>query len=129
MSGAMGNMYLQVTGYIPTEPVMYMKYTGKSDSSVGVVVPTFADPIEIQASVQKVKTEVYEQLGLKMEKKYKAVYSAENILSNNSQPLPDKLEFHGRKWIVCGDLSEWFFFDGWTGVLVVAENDYDWSQQ
>lgn len=121
---AMGNLLKLALGVIPQVEISYVKFLGNTVSNIGVKVPSYGEGIVINGSVQRVKTEVYEQLGLKMEKNYKAVFVPVDIVGINYQVSPDKFTFYGRNWIVCGDLANWYNYDGWNVLLVVAERDY-----
>lgn len=121
---AMGNLLRLALGVIPPVKISYSKFMGNVVSEVGVKIPTYSQPLEINGSVQRVKTDVYEALGLKMEKNYKAVFVPADIVGINYQQSPDKFSFYGKDWIVCGDLANWYQYDGWNVLLVVAERDY-----
>lgn len=123
------NLLNLALSYLPSQKVLFKKFLGETQSEVYADVPRYSAGVEYTASVQRVKEDVYAQFGLKMQKKYKAIFISANAQGVNEIKSPDKFTFGGRDWIVQTDLSDWYELDGWRAVLVVAENNYEWSPQ
>lgn len=115
-------------GIIPPVSVVYNKYLGSTISEVGTEVPNYdTQGVEFAGSVQRVRTEIYEAMGLNFQKKYKVVFVPEDALSIADQKAPDKFTFYGKSWVIVGDVGNWYDYDGWNAILVVAEKDYQWK--
>lgn len=124
MSDAFGNLFAVAMSGIPTIAVSYSPYTGQTQSEVGTSINTYGTAQTFQASVQPVKQETFHKLGLQIGKKYKAVYMSANVRGVSEIKSPDKLVFGGKTWIMLTDLEDWFEYDGWRAIIVVAENEY-----
>ena len=112
------NLLKKALRIIPSEVYQYEQYTGEQANNLGIKVPTYASPIDIKGSVQSPENSLYEQMGLSLDKNYKIFYGSANIQGNESQPQPDRFIYNGKTYETVKN-SNWFNYDGWSGVLAV----------
>lgn len=106
---------------IPGESYEYLKYEGEQVNALGIKVPTYADAQTITSDsgiVQSPENSVYQQLGLSLDKNYKIFYGAVDIQGNEEQPQPDRFIYKDKTYETIRN-SNWFDYDGWSGVLAV----------
>jgi len=112
------NLLNKALKLIPPESFEYEQYTGQTTNSMGINVPTYALPVTVKGSVQSPENSLYEQMGLSLEKNYKIFYSSLDIKGNELQPQPDRFYYDGKTYETVKN-SNWFNYDGWSGVLAV----------
>ena len=118
------NVLLTAMRVIPPEPITYEKYIGTSVNSVGMDVPYYSQPIHTKASIQyHISEKMYQAYGLSLNKDYALVDIPANIIGSEGSKTPDRLTFHGKKWIVVKN-NNWFIYNGWVKLIVVAQKDY-----
>ena len=109
---------------IPPEPIKYEKYQGIITNQIGYDVAAYAEPIDTKASIQShISEKMYQAYGLDMNKNYRLVNIPAEIIGTAEQNSPDRLSFHGRRWIVIKS-NNWHEYNGWCKVIVVEEKDY-----
>lgn len=121
MSLLRGNLLKKALKLIPGESFQYLKYLGEQPNSFGVMIPTYADAVNIEPSngiVQSPDNSLYQQLGLDLEKNYKIFYASTAIKGNEAQPQPDRFIYNGKIFETVKN-TDWFNYDGWCGVLAV----------
>ena len=116
-----GNLFNLATTVIPPETAQYIEFKGNTVNEIGLSVPTYAEPVEIKASIQPVGDSSYKDLGLDFQKEYYTVYSNQRMHGLNEQSQPDKLYFHGKDFIV-QKTCYWNEYDGWGYVLAVRDD-------
>lgn len=118
------NILLTAFNVIPPESLSYEKFIGNTTNELGYDVPEYADPVITQGSIQQhISPNMYQAYGLSLNKDYALVNLPESVLGTEQQKTPDRLTFHGKKWIII-DNHNWYIYNGWCKVLVVAEKDY-----
>lgn len=116
------NLFNLASKVIPLEKIQYSHFTGDTINPIGISVPSYADSIDVNASVQPVGDETYKNLGLDFKKEYFTVYSDQRMYGINEQAHPDILQFHNKVWTVQKTLH-WDEYNGWGSVLVVKDDD------
>ena len=116
-----GNLFEIARSVIPTETAQYVQFLGDTVNVIGLSVPTYAEPVDIQASIQPLGDDAYKDLGLDFQKEYYTVYSSQRMHGLNEQAMPDKLRFHGKEFTV-QKTTYWNEYDGWGYVLVVKDD-------
>lgn len=114
------NLFKMATSVIPPETIQYEHFIGCVVNDIGIAVPTYAEPIQIKASVQAVGDDFYKDLGLDFQKEYYTVYSNQRMYGVNEQEQPDRLTFHGKTFTVHKN-THWEEYNGWGSVVVVKE--------
>lgn len=116
-----GNLFNIAISVIPPETAQYVQFTGETVNQIGLSVPSYAEPIDIEASIQPLGDTAYKDLGLDFQKEYYTVYSNQRMHGINEQKHPDKLKFHGKEFTV-QKTTYWNEYDGWGSVLVVKDD-------
>lgn len=119
-----GNLFNLATSVIPPETAQYVQFLGNTVNEIGLSIPSYAEPVEITASIQPVGDTAYKDLGLDFQKEYYYVYSNQRMHGLNEQTQPDKLNFHGKVFTV-QKTCYWNEYDGWGYVLVVKDDIQD----
>lgn len=114
------NLFNMATRVIPPETIKYKHFLGNTVNEIGLAVPTYAEAIDIKASVQAVGDDLYKDLGLDFQKEYYTVFSNQRMYGINEQAQPDILIFHGSTYMVHRN-THWDEYNGWGYVLVVKE--------
>nr|DAL93355.1 MAG TPA: Minor capsid protein [Caudoviricetes sp.] len=114
------NLLQIALGVIPPEKFLYYRFTGTAENEIGLNVPQFAAPVELEGSIQGVELNIYPELGLDFQKNYRLVYASANMKGIEEQDVPDRLEFYGLTWSVVKTVP-WINYNGWNGVLVVED--------
>ena len=117
------NLLNTALSVIPPVSFSYSRWIGKTTSEIGLEVPQYADPVEVEGHCQPTTNSMYASLGLDLEKNYKSFWIPSNVVSIDEQTNPDKITFGGSNWIVIKTV-DWFSYDGWTEVIAVKEKDY-----
>lgn len=112
------NLLLKALKLIPPETYQYEKFLGEQINSMGIKIPTYAEPVEVKGSVQSPENSLYEQMGLSLEKNYKIFYGSIDIKGNETQSQPDRFIYDGKIFETVKN-ANWFNYDGWCGVLAV----------
>ena len=116
-----GNLFNIASSVIPPEKAQYMQFTGNAVNAIGLCVPSYAEAIEIETSIQPVGDTAYKDLGLDFQKEYYYVYSNQRMHGLNEQAQPDRLHFHGKDFMV-QKTCYWNEYDGWGYVLAVRDD-------
>lgn len=122
MSLLRNNLLKKALKLIPPESYLYYEFLDETVNELGVSVPTYANPVSVSGSVQSPENSLYNQLGLSLDKNYKIFYGAISIKGNEVQPQPDRFLYDGKIYEVVKN-SNWFNYDGWSGVLAVELKD------
>lgn len=111
---------------IPKQRIIWRKFTGFDIDEQGLKINRYAEGVELTGSVQAVDRNIYDQLGLDQEKEYLAVYAPADIKGVAGQDAPDIVEFGGVVYKVVRNYP-WYFYDGWSGVVVVKADNGEFS--
>lgn len=98
--------------------VDYYKFTSRTLNSVGLYVSVYDTATPIRGSWQPVPRNLYEQLGLDLNKNYAMFYTTTDVRDVNRDVAGDKIHYQGRIWQVLS-ANDWIGQDGWTGVLSI----------
>ena len=121
----LNNVLLTAMTVIPPEPLSYEKYLGTTVNEIGMDVPAYAEPVQTKGSIQShVSERLYQAYGLDLNKDYALVDVPADIVGADDKKSPDRLTFHGKKWIVVKS-NNWYIYNGWVKLLVVAQKDYE----
>jgi hypothetical protein len=100
--------------------VNYFQYAGRTTNAGGVMLATYNAPIVItQGSVQAVKREKYDQLGLDFAKRYINWYVPNlDVVDLERDVSGDVIEVLGRRWQLIGS-NDWLGVDGWKSIMAI----------
>ena len=118
------NLLLTALTVIPPEEITFEKYQGVITNQIGYDISSYAAPVKTKGSIQShISERMYQAFGLDMNKNYRLVNIPAQIIGTAEQNSPDRLSFHGRKWIVVKS-NNWHIYNGWCKVIVVEDKDY-----
>lgn len=109
------NMALSV---IAPATVQYYAYVSRETNGIGLIVTTYADPVNVVGSLQPVPRALYQQLGLDLRKNYYMFYSSQAIADVTRDRTSDQLGFMDKRFQVDSS-NDWYAIDGWNGVLCI----------
>lgn len=98
--------------------VQYYNFLSRATNSIGQDVATYSGPVPIQASVQPVPRNLYEQYGLPFDRYYVNVYVPQSVLDVSRDVSGDALQYNGNYYQVLSK-TDWFQQDGWVAVLAI----------
>jgi hypothetical protein len=109
-------------GLIASQEVGYYKYVSRSLNSVGQYVSVFEPLDNIRGSFQPVPKNLYQILGLDLQKAYYNFYVSKNLLDLSRNITADQLSFNGKRFTV-ESATDWYVIDGWKALLCVYFKD------
>lgn len=112
------NLLNMALGSISPSVLLYYQFVSNSTNDLGIVVPVYADPIDISGSFQPVPRSMYAEMGLDLNKKYANFYASSNILDLNRGITGDGFQFQN-EFYKCESATLWYGIDGWTAALLV----------
>ena len=112
------NLLAQALTVIAPTQCLHWATTGRTLNSIGQWIVTYAEPVNIWASVQAVPRKVYRELGLDFQKSYVQFYSVTLITDLTRDTAGDLLEWNGRRYQL-ESKNDWKAIDGWAGVVGV----------
>lgn len=125
---AFNNLLISAMSLIPPETLTYEKWIGNTINEIGLDIPTYADPVEVQGSIQyHIAERTYTAYGLDLNKNYALVNLPAEVVGGAENPTPDRLTFHGKNWIVV-KCNNWYMYDGWVKLIVVWEKQYKYEE-
>lgn len=110
----------QALRIVQNYPVQYVQFAGNVKGTNGIVSPSYNAPISVNnASVQPLPTQLYQLLGLDMQREYRRVFVSTNALALEGQISSDKFIIDGKEWTIWGN-QPWHSYDGWNELIVVG---------
>lgn len=120
----MFNVLTTAMTVIPPEDLQYERWQRNTINSIGLDVASYAEPVTIKGSVQHhVSEKMYQAYGLSLNKHYALVDVPAELYGSQENLTPDRLTFHNNTWIVLKN-NNWYIYNGWVKLIVVAEKDY-----
>ena len=113
-----GNVLNRAFRLIKPQSISYRAFAGRVTNEIGLDVSEYADPVDIQASVQAVPRSTYEQLGLDFQKRYITIYTKAAIADLKRGVSGDMAEFDGKTYQAVS-ATDWMGMDGWQSILCV----------
>lgn len=96
----------------------YYAFTGRTTTTIGTLVATYADAVCILGSWQPVDRNLFQNMGLDFQRNYAQVYVPNNIIDVTRDVSGDQFAFQNVRY-QCESITPWFGIDGWNRVLVV----------
>lgn len=100
------------------QTLQHRAFISRTENSAGDTVSTFADPVEIQGSVQPLDKKLYQELGLNLTKNYVMLYTLASVSPTTRDREGDLVSFGGLTW-QCESDQNWAAIDGFTKMLCV----------
>jgi hypothetical protein len=112
------NLFKQAIRLIKPTNITYYKWLGRTLNPVKQWISAYADPIVIKASVQAVSRNVYQQLGLDLQKQYIKIFAPVDFFDLSRDTSGDKFVWNGHLYQL-NSQTDWFIQDGWASCLAV----------
>lgn len=103
---------------IKFQTIQYYQFQSRVLNSARQWVPSFADPIPIQASVQAVDRNRYLDMGLDFNSQYIQLWAPINMVDLTRDSSGDRLVWNG-DWYQMKSEQSWWIQDGWAQALAV----------
>ncbi len=103
---------------IATECVIYHASAGRALNAVGQDISKYLNPRRIKCSFQPVQKNLYQSLGLDLQKSYFNMYVPRDIIDIRRDLSSDQITFKNQLF-QCLSCTEWIGIDGWVAVLCV----------
>lgn len=118
------NLLNQALSIIPKQSFVYYEFESCEVNELGIKVNVYKEGVEVKdASVQAVRQDMYDKLGLDWSKKYISIHCSLNIRNvDNEQVTPDKVVWNNREYFV-SRVTDWYLQDGWKSVIAVENNE------
>ena len=117
-----GNLYKIASNAIGNslgrDTIYHKKFIGNTTNDVGMLVPTYEDPVQISGSFQVVSSSLYSQRGLDINKHYRILYTNTEITEIDNNTSSDRILYGDDTYQVL-DKEDWYVYNGWSGVLCV----------
>lgn len=116
------NILAQALSVIGQTSFSYYKFLERVTDEYGIDVPLYAEPVTITGSLQPVPRNLYQNLGLDLNKNYITVYSTSPLFDVRRDTSGDNIVWAG---LVFQALSanDWKAVDGWQSVLFIQVDE------
>lgn len=112
------NLLRLAMGPIARQTLTHSAWVSRTVNAAGDYVSTFAAGVTITGSMQPVKKELYQQLGLNLAKNYYQLHTEADVRVTARDREGDLLTFAG-KTVQAESDWEWRSVDGWRKILCV----------
>ncbi len=116
-----GNLYAMATRLIGKSSYTYFAATGQVTDDRGFRNTTYAAGTSLADSIQPIPRELYESMGLDLDRYYLMVYTDNDLLVLDRGRGADQIEYQSDRYELLSD-NDWMPQDGWRGVLAVRLN-------
>lgn len=103
---------------IARQTISYHQYLSRSLNVIGQDVTLYKPTVSIVGSFQPVPREIYEVLGLDLQKSYFRFFTSNDLLDINRDVSGDQISFDGKRYQV-ESATQWYKLDGWKELLCV----------
>ena len=111
------NLLARAARLIALQTVQYSAWASRALTN-GVYVPVYAAAVPITGSVQAVPRQLFESLGLDLQKTYVMFYTSTALKDLQRDQTPHAIDFGGWRYAVESN-TDWFAQDGWKGSILV----------
>jgi hypothetical protein len=102
------------------QSVEYFRFLSQAENDIGEDVPTYEASITLVGSFQPVSSDLYQQNGFDLNKKYFVFYTSNKLNEVDRESSGDKLIYDSDEYQVL-DADHWFSYDGFEGVVCVRQ--------
>ncbi len=113
-----GNVLNLALSVIQKQALSYYAFNNRVLTDIGTYVTGFSSPVTVYGSFQPVPRNLYEQLGLDLQKNYSNIYISKGILDVDRDVSGDQFSFNSNTWQVLSR-TDWFALDGWDAILCI----------
>lgn len=103
---------------IASQSITYLAYVSRAINSIGLLEPTYAEPVILNGSLQPVSQSLMQILGLDMQRRYVNIFVSQDIIDVTRDVSSDKFQFSGRTYQAIS-ITQWVTVDFWNQVLAV----------
>jgi len=114
----MNNVLSMALSIIPRVPFMLKRFSSRTRSDIGLIVPTYSDPVEVWGIVQAVDNSAYQQLGLEFGKNYISVWAEIAMQGIDKQEVADQIIYDSKTFNIITS-TDWINYNGWSSVIAV----------
>lgn len=118
------NLLSMASRVIRFETIGHRAFVSRAVNAAGDFVSVFADPVDIQGSMQPLNKKLYQELGLNLSKNYIMLYTSAAVSPPVRDREGDLLTFGGKTW-QCESDQSWASVDGFTKMLCVEVPSYE----
>lgn len=118
MSVPGANLLRMANRLIKFDAIMWSKFVSQAKGAGMIVQAVYATPQAITGSVQPITRQMYEQMGLDLQKDYFTVFTETPLRDLRRDSNCDLLDFKGRRFAVESN-TDWKNEDGWIAALCV----------
>lgn len=112
------NLLNQALTLIGGQRFIYRAFSSRSTNSIGLDVATYLPDAAVTGSIQAVPRNMYEQMGLDLQKSYINIYISHDVVDIDRDVSGDQVVFFGALY-QCISKTAWKSIDGWNQVLAV----------
>lgn len=112
------NLYRQATQVIARQTYEYYKFIGSTTDSRGRATSNYDPAVLLADSIQAVKRNLYEDMGLDFERDYVKIYTDSDLFGIERDYSGDQIAYRGQRFQLLSD-TDWRFQDGWRSILAV----------
>ncbi len=116
-----GNLYAMATRLIGKSSYTYFAFVSRVLDDRGVWNSTYAAGTSLADSIQPIPRELYESMGLDLDRYYLMVHTDNDLLVLDRGRGADQIEYQSDRYELLSD-NDWMPQDGWRGVLAVRLN-------
>lgn len=118
MSNPGSNLLQRAARLIRLSPVPYYAYSSRTPNANRIWVSTYAAPVNVPMSVQRVPRDKYVEWGLEFQKNYVMLYASVDMIDLSRDAGSDQI-FWGNRYYQIESENTWFEQDGWAKSLAV----------
>lgn len=115
----MNNLLNIALSVLPKTKAKWYQFDKLEVDSRGREKVTYKEPINIIGSFQAMDIKTVQEMGLDINKDYKAFYTSNNVKQVQRQTSPDYLEILEDKYDVLDVPNNWFKINSWNGFICI----------
>lgn len=112
------NLLNMAMSVIQKQAFQYFAFKSREDNGIGQDITVYQTPVTRMGSIQAVPRNLYEQMGLDLQRTYVNIYLSRDVTDINRDVAGDQVIFKGAKYEALSQ-TDWFGMDGWDAVLCV----------
>lgn len=102
---------------IKMDTITYHQNTDRTLNDIGVYVSAYTDST-IQGNLQPIQKNLYQQLGLDLQKNYGTLHIRENLIDVSRGVSGDQISYNGNRY-QCVSKLDWYSQRGFITIMVV----------
>lgn len=118
MSVPGSNLLKQAMKAIKPTTVQYLRFNGRQQNAARQYINSYDPAAPLTASVQAIRREKYQELGLDLQKNYIKIWASASLIDLSRDYSGDKFIYGGKTYQLA-DQTDWLLQDGWCSALAV----------